>query len=127
MEGDGEGGVEEPLAPALHLVAESCDVLQRDLGLGRHGAATAQGEGLCGLEAHLLPLQGARGLLGGYGAEMDGEVHGRARGHESLQESGSEGAGPAAEVQRAGEVPADAYLAPVDRDLHLLVLVPVSR
>ena len=93
VERDREGGVEETLAPALHLVAEAGDVLKCDLGFGGHGAATAQGERLSGLEAHLLPLQGAGGLLGGYGAEVDGEVHGRACGHQALEESGGEGRG----------------------------------
>ena len=119
--------MEEALAPALHLVAQAGDVLQGDLGLGGHGASPAQGEGLRRLEAHLLPLQGAGGLLCGYGAEVDGEVHGRTGGHQPLEEAGGECAGPAPQMERADQALADADLATVDRHLDALVLVAVRR
>ena len=90
VKGHRQGGVEEPLAPALDLVAETGDVLQGDLRLRGHGAAPLEGEGLGRLEAHLLPLQGPGRLLGGYRADVDGEVHRRARCHQPLEEAGGQ-------------------------------------
>ena len=81
------------------------------------------GEALGGLELDLLPLQGAGRLLRRYRPQVDGEVHGDACGHEALQEAGRQRPGPLAQVQRPGEVPADAKVAPVDLHVHRRVLV----
>ena len=70
------------------------------------------------LEAHLLPLQGPRGLLSGNRPQVDGQVHRRSRRHEALQKAGGQGPGPLAQVQRANEAPPDAHVAPVDLHRH---------
>ena len=90
VKGHRQGGVEEPLAPALDLVAETGDVLQGDLRLRGHGAAPLEGEGLGRLEAHLLPLQRPGRLLRRYRADVDGQVHRRARRHQPLEEAGGQ-------------------------------------
>ena len=43
VEGDGEGGVEQPLPAPLHLVPEPAHILQGDLGLWGQAAAPVQG------------------------------------------------------------------------------------
>ena len=111
VKGDGERGVEEPLPAPLHLVPETGDVLQGDLRLGGHGAAPFEGEGLGRLEPHLLPLQRPRRLLGGNRADVDGQVHRRARRHQPLEEAGGERPGPLAQVEGAHEGSADAHVA----------------
>ena len=58
---------------------------------------------------------------------MDGQVHRRARRHQSLQEAGGEGTGPLAQVEGADHAVSDAHVAPVDLDLDLLALVHVGR
>ena len=118
--------MEEPLASALHLVAQAGHVLEGDLRLRREGLAAVEGEALGGLEAHLLPLQRARRLFGGDGPEVEGEVHGHARRHQPLQEAGGEGAGPASQVQGAGEVVPEAQVAPVDLQLDRRLLVAIG-
>ncbi len=90
VKGHRQGGVEEPLAPALDLVAQAGDVLQGDLRLGGHGASPLEGERLGRLEAHLLPLQRPRRLLRRYRADVDGEVHRRSGCHQPLEEAGGQ-------------------------------------
>ena len=111
VKGHGQGGVEEPLPAPLHLVPQPGDVLQGDLRLGGHGAAPLEGQGLRRLEAHLLPLQGPRRLLRRYRADVDGQVHRRARRHESLQEAGGQRPGPLAQVKGADQPVSDAHVA----------------
>ena len=120
-----EGGVEEPLAPALHLVPQAGDILEGDLRLGGEGAAPVEGEALGGLEAHLLPLERAGGLVRGDGPEVEREVHGHARRHQPLEEAGGERARPAPEVQGAREVVPEPQVAAVDLDLDGRLLVPL--
>ena len=115
--------MKEPLPPPLHLVAEPGHVLQGDLRLRGHGAAALEGEGLGRLEPHLLPLQRPRRLLGGNRADMDGQVHRRARRHQPLEEAGSKGPGPLAQVQGAHEGSADAHVAAAHLHLDGGVLV----
>ncbi|MCY4617234.1 MAG: hypothetical protein OXD50_01585, partial [Chloroflexi bacterium] len=122
VEGEGERGVEESLASALHLVAQAHHVLERDLRLRGEALALSQGERLRRLEAHLLPLQRARGHRGRDRPEVEGEVHGRARRQQPLQDAGAERARPLAQVQGAGEVVAHPDLAAVELDRHLRVL-----
>ena len=112
--------------PPLHLVPETGDVLQGDLRLRGHGAAPLEGEGLRRLEAHLLPLQRPGRLLGGNRADVDGQVHRRSGGHQPLEEAGSEGAGPLAQVEGAHEGPAYAHVAAVDLHLDGRVLVELG-
>ena len=111
----------------MHLVPEPGHVLQGDLRLRGHGAAPLEGEGLGRLEADLLPLQGPRRLLSRYRADVDGQVHRRARRHQPLQEAGGQRPGPLAQVEGADHAVSDAHVAPVDLDLDLPVLVHVGR
>ena len=117
MERYRQRGVEQPLPAALHLVTQAGDVLQGDLRLRRHGAAPLEGQALGRLEADLLPLKGPRRLLCRYRPHVDGQVHRRARRHEPLEEAWGQGAGPAAQVQRADQAVSDAHVSAVD--LHL--------
>ena len=123
VQGDGEGRVEEPLPPPLHLVAQAGDVLQGDLRLRGHGAPALEGEGLGRLEAHLLPLKRPRRLLGGNRADVDGQVHRCSGGHQPLEEAGSKGPGPLAQVEGAHEGPAYAHGAAANRHLGGTLLV----
>ena len=125
MERDRQRGVKEPLPASLHLVPEPGDVLQGDLRLGRHGAAAFERQALRRLEAHLLPLQRPGRLLRRYRADVDGQVHRRARRHQPLQESGGQGAGPAAQVQGADQAVSDAHVsaAYLHLDRRLLVVL----
>ena len=118
--------MEEPLPAPLHLVPEPGDVFQGDLRLRRHGAALLEGQTLRRLEADLLPFQRPRRLLRGYGADVDGQVHGRSRRHQPLDEAGGEGAGPLAQVQRADEAVPDAHLASAHLHLDGCVIVELS-
>ena len=126
MKGHRQGGVEEPLAPALDLVAETGDVLQGDLRLRGHGAAPLEGEGLGRLEAHLLPLQRPGRLLRGYRADVDGQIHRRSRRHQPLEEAGGEGAGPLAQVEGADQAVSDAHVAAAYLHLDGLLLVELG-
>ena len=126
MEGHGQGGVEEPLPAPLHLVAETGDVLQGDLRLWGHGAAPLEGEALGRLEPDLLPLQRPGRLLRRYRADVDGQVHRRARRHQPLEEAGGQRAGPAAQVQGTSELVAHANFTPVDLDLDGRLLVELG-
>ena len=126
VKGHGEGCVEEPLPASLHLVAQAGHVLQGDLRLGRHGAAPLEGEGLGRLEADLLPLQGPGRLLRRYRADVDGQVHRRARRHQPLEESGGQGPGPLAQVEGACHMRADADVAPAYLHLDGLLLVELG-
>ena len=126
VKGDGERGVEEPLPAPLHLVPETGDVLQGDLRLRGHGAAPLEGEGLRRLEAHLLPLQRPGRLLGGNRADVDGQVHRRSGRHQPLEEAGSEGPGPLAQVEGAHQGPAYAHVAAVDLHLDRRLLVELG-
>ena len=112
--------------PALHLVAQAGDILEGDLRLGGEGAAPVEGEALGGLEAHLLPLQRAGGLVCGDGPEVEREVHGHARRHQPLEEAGGERARPPPQVKRAREVVPEPQVAAVDLDLDRLLLVPLG-
>ena len=124
MERDRQRGVKQPLPAPLHLVAQAGDVLQGDLRLGGHGASALEGEALGRLEADLLPLQRPGGLLRRYRADVDGQVHRRARRHQPLEEAWGQRAGPAAQVQGANQAVSDAHLAA--SYLHLNGLVPVE-
>ena len=114
MQRDGQGGVKEPLPSPLHLVAQPRHVLKGDLRLRGHRAPPPERQALRRLETHLLPLQGAGRLLRRYGAEMNGEIHRRACGHEALKESRRERPRPFAEVEGAHEGVADAHVSAVD-------------
>ena len=109
--------MEEALAPALHLVAQPHHVLEGDLRLRGEALALPHGERARGLEAHLLPLQGARRHGGGDRPEVEGEVHRRARRQQRLQEAWRQGARPLAQVQRAREVAPHRDLVAVELDL----------
>ena len=115
--------MKEALPAPLHLVTQAGNVLQGDLRLGGEGAAPVHGEGLGRLEPDLLPLQRAGCLLCRYGSQVDGEVHRHAGRHEALEEPWRKRAGPAAQVERPGQVSPDAEVAPVHLDLYGRVLV----
>ena len=126
VKGDGERGVEEPLPAPLHLVPEPGHVLQGDLRLRGHGAAPLEGEGLRRLETHLLPFQRPGCLLGGYRADVDGQVHRRSGGHQPLEEAGGQRPGPLAQVKGAHEGPAYAHVAAAYLHLDGVLLVELG-
>ena len=103
--------MKQPLPSPLHLVAQPGDVLQGDLRLRGHGAAPLEGEGLGRLEADLLPLQRPGRLLCRYRADVDGQVHRRARRHQPLEKAGGQRAGPLAQVKGADQPVSDAHVA----------------
>ena len=115
--------MEEPLTPALHLVAQAGDILKGDLRLGGEGAPPVNGEALGRLEAHLLPLQRARRLVRRDGPEVEREVHGHARRHQPLEEAGGERARPPPEVKGAREVVPEPQVAAVYLKLDRCFLV----
>ena len=57
---------------------------------------------------------------------MDGQVHRRARRHQPLQEAGGQGAGPAAQVQRADQAVSDAHVSAAYLHLDRLLLVELG-
>ena len=112
VQGDGQGGVKEPLSAPLHLVAQGRVTSSRAISASGDMVRPAlEGEGLGRLEAHLLPLQRPCRLLGGYRPQVDGQVHRRSRRHEALKEAGGQRPGPLAQVERPHEGLAYAHIA----------------
>ena len=112
--------MEQPLTPALDIVAQAADVFERDLGLRRERLAAPERECAGRLEADFLPLQLARGLLGRDRTQVQGQVQRRAGRHQLLQEPRRERARPLAQVQGTGQAVADLDVALADHDFDRL-------